>query len=211
MRHTSPPTLPPPKKHDVRPTPERQCLISGTAVATARTSKPGRHLTPPTPPQPKRTDTKPTPLIPRPTVSNAIAQEREAQKEFERNKKKQQRASETPQQREARLQKMREYNARRTSTFKLNATIQEHEAKKEYERNKKKQQRANETPQQREARLEKMRDYNARTYLTDNFTEKYKKKGTFSYTKEYNRNQKMIQRERETAQQREERLQKARE
>ena len=108
---------------------------------------------------------------------------------------------------------MREYNARRTSTFKLNATIQEHEAKKEYERNKKKQQRANETPQQREARLEKMRDYDARRNSTEDSTEKCKKKSTpaFPNTKEYDRNQKRIQRERETPEQREERLQKARE
>ena len=136
----------------------------------------------------------------------------QAQKEYERFKKQQQRASETPQQREARLQKMREYNSR----IKMNATAEEREAQKEYERDRKKQQRANETPQQREARLQKMKEYDAKITWEYNATitsdEKGKDKSTpaFSGTKEYDRTQKRIQRERETSEQREERLQKAR-
>ena len=74
--------------------------------------------------------------------ADITAQEGETHKEIERIKKQKQRASETPQQREARLQKMREYSARSHSTFKLNATAEEKQAHKEYERTKKKQQRA---------------------------------------------------------------------
>ena len=48
--------------------------------------------------------------------SNATDQEREAQREYERNKKRQQRANETLEQREDRLQKMKEYKARIHST-----------------------------------------------------------------------------------------------
>ena len=146
---------------------------------------------------------------------DTTAQEREAQKEYERIKKQKQRASETPQQREARLQKMREYSARSHSTFKLNATAEEKQAHKEYERVKKKQQRANETPQQREVRLQKMKEYEGR--ITEEYnastssTEKCKERSKYSYTKEYDMKQKRIQRERETPEQREERLQKARE
>ena len=48
--------------------------------------------------------------------SNATDQQREAQRECERNRKKQQLANETPEQRQARLQKMREYRARNNSS-----------------------------------------------------------------------------------------------
>ena len=99
--------------------------------------------------------------------------------------------------------------ARRRSSFKSNATPQEKEAQREYERNKKKQQRAIETPQQREARLQKMRDYRAEVFGS---TERGRDKSPANcYSREYDRNQKRIQRERETSQQREERLQSARE
>ena len=101
---------------------------------------------------------------------------------------------------------MREYNARK----KMNATAEEIQAQKDYEKNKKKQQRANETPQQREARLQKMKEYDAKIMGS---TRKSRDKSSmpFSLTKEYDRNQKRMQRERETPEQREERLQKARE
>ena len=146
--------------------------------------------------------------------ADITAQEGETQKEIERIKKQKQRASETPQQREARLQKMREYNARK----KMNATSEEIEAQKEYERDRKKQQRANETPQQREARLRQNKEYSARINPTADIRDKQraafarwdKTTPAFSGTKEYDRNQKRIQRERETPEQREMRLQKAR-
>ena len=48
--------------------------------------------------------------------SNATDEQREAQRVYERNKKKQQLANETPEQRQARLQKMREYRARNNSS-----------------------------------------------------------------------------------------------
>ena len=66
--------------------------------------------------------------------SNATDQQREAQREYERNRKKEQLANETPEQRQARLEKMREYKARTNPL-------------------------ARETPQQREQRLEKAREY----------------------------------------------------
>ena len=113
---------------------------------------PGRQNTPPKPPNPKRPDVRPTP--PRPEKGDATAKECEAKKEYERTKKQNQRASETPQQREARLQKMRVYTARRSSAFKDSVTAKDQAALREYEKNKKKQQRANETPQQKEARLQ---------------------------------------------------------
>ena len=85
----------------------------------------------------------------------------------------------------------------------------------EYERIKKKQQRANETPQQREVRLQKMKEYQAR--ITEEYNasisspEKCRERSKYSYTREYDMKQKRIQRERETPEQREDRLQKARE
>ena len=66
--------------------------------------------------------------------SNATDQQREAQREYERNRKKEQLANETPEQRQVRLEKMREYRARTNPI-------------------------ARETPQQREQRLEKAREY----------------------------------------------------
>ena len=107
------------------------------------------------------------------------------------------------------MQKKRDDNARRRCNFNSNATAQEKEAQREYERNKKRQQRASETPQQREVRLRKMREYKARLSTTEEGTEKTASK--FCYTSEYDRIQRKIQRERETSEQREERLLKARE
>ena len=63
---------------------------------------------------------------------NATAEEKQAHKEYERVKKKQQRANETPQQREVRLQKMREYEARITEEY--NASISSTEKCKEKSR-----------------------------------------------------------------------------
>ena len=111
--------------------------------------------------------------------------------------------------RESRLQKKRDDEAHRRATFKVNATPRDIEAQREYERNKKKKQLANETPQQREARLQRMRNYRARSSSTKGRRDK--STPAVSYTREYDRNQRRIQRERETPQQREERLQKARE
>ena len=120
------------------------------------------------------------------------------------------RADDTSGNRELGLQKKRDNSAKRRSDFKFNATDQEREAQREYERKKKKQQRQNETPEQREARLQKKRDYRAEFYGS---VERRKDKSTpaFSCTREYDRNQRRIQRERETPEQREERLRKARE
>ena len=188
-------------------------LIAGRPIP----QPPLRQNTPPKLPNPKWPDVKPTP--PRLEKDDATAKELEAKKEYERIKKKNQRACETPQQREARLQKMREYTARRSSAFKDSATAEEQAALRDYEKSKKKQQRANETPQQREACLQQNREYYAKINPIPNPRDKQraafarwdKSAPAFSGTKEYDRNQKRIQRERETPEQREERLQKARE
>ena len=111
--------------------------------------------------------------------------------------------------RESRHQKKRDDEGLRRATLKSNATPRDIEAQREYQRNKKKKQLANETPQQREARLQRMRDYRARSSSTKGRRDK--STPAVSYTREYDRNQRRIQRERETPQQREERLQKARE
>ena len=112
--------------------------------------------------------------------------------------------------RETLLQKKRDDSARRRSNFNANATDQEREAQREYERNKKRQQRANETLEQREDRLQKMKEYKARINSTEDGMNK-RVSNKFCYTREYDRIQRSIQRERETPEQREERLQKARE
>ena len=112
--------------------------------------------------------------------------------------------------RETSLQKKRDDSARRRSNFNSNATDQEREAQREYERNKKRQQRANETLEQREDRLQKMKEYKARINSTEDGMNK-RVSNKFCYTREYDRIQRSIQRERETPEQREERLQKARE
>ena len=98
--------------------------------------------------------------------------------------------------RESRLQKKRDDDASRRTTFKTNATPREIEAQREYERNKKKKQLANETPQQREARLQRMRDYRARSSSAEGRKDK-STPAVSSYTREYDRNQQRIQRERE--------------
>ena len=98
--------------------------------------------------------------------------------------------------RESRLQKKRDDEALRRATFKSNATPRDIEAQREYERNKKRKQLANETPQQREARLQRMRDYRARISSTEGRKDK-STPAVSSYTREYDRNQQRIQRERE--------------
>ena len=120
------------------------------------------------------------------------------------------RAEDTSKSRELSLQKKRDDMAKRRSDFKSNATDEQREAQREYERNRKKKQRENETPQQREARLKRMRDYRA-SNLGSTERRDDKTSPGFSYTGEYDRDQRRIQRERETPQQREDRLQKARE
>ena len=89
--------------------------------------------------------------------------EREARREYERNRKRDQRARETKEEKEARLLKRREVRAKS-----LHKEPREHNidqikgaCKLEYDRNLKRAQRANETPHNREARLEKMRQYSA--------------------------------------------------
>ena len=100
--------------------------------------------------------------------ANATDEEKEIQRELERNKKRQQLANETPEQREARLQRMRNYranyfgyNERRKDKPVVSAT-------REYDRMQKSIQRERETPEQREERLQKAREYK----------ETYKRKAT---------------------------------
>ena len=81
--------------------------------------------------------------------SNATDEQREAQRVYERNKKKHQLANETPEQRQARLQKMREYRARTNP------------AEGSTDAQKVKSIPARETPQKREERLQKAREYKA--------------------------------------------------
>ena len=88
------------------------------------------------------------------------------QKEHEAKLKKEQRAKETAAQREARLQKMKDYRAR----IKSESGIQGNPAtpadtwlanKRAHDREQKRAQRALETPEEKEARLQKARDYKA--------------------------------------------------
>ena len=65
--------------------------------------------------------------------------------EYERKQKQQHRAQETTEQRESRLQRMRDYSA----------------VRKDWDKKRMKEARANETAEQREARLQKMRDNSA--------------------------------------------------
>ena len=95
--------------------------------------------------------------------------EREARRENERNRKREQRAraaapgGETYEEKEARLLKRREERAGslHKETPGPKSDPRKGAQKLEYNRNRNKAQRANETPEAREARLEKMRQYSA--------------------------------------------------
>ena len=91
--------------------------------------------------------------------SNATPREIEAQREYERNKKKKQLASETPEQREARLQRNRDYKARIRSTEGNRIKSPAVSYTREYDRNQRRIQRERETLQQKEERLQKAREY----------------------------------------------------
>ena len=123
MRRTTPPTPPQPKRHDVRPTPERQRLTSGAVVATAGISRPqtgarrplGGTLPPSTPPQnPKRVDARPTPTR-RLTEAQRLAayraghNEEQRQERLRRDRERQaaKRAKEKEEQRQQRLDSQR--------------------------------------------------------------------------------------------------------
>ena len=117
-----------------------------------------------------------------------------SKREYERIRKQEQRLNETPEQREARLQKMRDYSAKRRGS--------------------------DETPEQREARLKKMKEYIAakredkkkqQTNDGKDALEVKKKNIPYSYTREYDKMKKREQRANETPEQRESRLQKMRE
>ena len=118
--------------------------------------------------------------------------EKQTQQEYERSRKREQRQKETSEQREIRLQKMRDYSAKRRGT--------------------------NESPEQREARLKKMREYKAARKLKEDINapggrkdKKSEKESGYCYTQEYDTALKREQRKRETSEQREVRLQKMRE
>ena len=123
----------------------------------------------------------------------------------------QRRARETSKEREVRLCKKREDSARRRSTFKTDASDKAREAQREYERNKKKEQRARESSEQREARLQKMRAYQEGKRREMGCEKKAPQIQNLHDLHKYEREQKRAQRERETAEQKEKRLQKARE
>ena len=163
----------------------------------------------------------------------------------DRMRRRSERAKETQEHREARLQKMREYGAIRRAKIRSKATNEQLEAERKYEREKKREQRARETPEQREARLQRYRDYNRNRATNplkveqpyDDSTCSDSSGLTFSTTcenkkiaqslekgsqdrpasilvqdlLEYDRERKRAQRAMETPEQREERLQKARE
>ena len=95
----------------------------------------------------KRADVKLLPHQPKQATVPWVNAQVNARLEYDRSRKRDKRAAETPEEREARLQKMRDYNASR----------------KVADKERKKKQLANETPEQREARLQRMRDYRARS------------------------------------------------
>ena len=142
----------------------------------------------------------------------------------DRTRRRSERAKETQEHREIRLQKMREYMANRRAKMESRATHEDIEAKRKYERERKKKQRARETPEQREARLQRYRDYNRnratdtlkveQSYDAQNLEKGSQDRPTSRSVQdllEYDRKRKSAQRAMETPEQREERLQKMRE
>ena len=117
---------------------------------------------------------------------------------------------ESQEEREARLQRARDYKHKVKSQEVLDA---EKDARRKYERNKKREQRARETKEEKDARLQKIREYRA-----GSFPKEQPKQAPISNTDprkgarklEYDRNQKRLQRANETPEQREARLEKMR-
>ena len=132
----------------------------------------------------------------------------EDRKHHDRCRKREQRAKETPEERESRLQSRRDYRARKVRE----ASSEERIAQREDERRRKNEQRARireaETSQERDARLQKRREYLAKFY-GEPVAEKRKQR-TADELREYERKQKRDQRARETPEERERRLQKMR-
>ena len=93
----------------------------------------------------KRADVQLLPHRPKQATVPWVNAQVNARLEYDRSRKRDKRAAETPEEREARLQKMRDYNASR----------------KVADKERKKKQLANETPEQREIRLKKVREYSA--------------------------------------------------
>ena len=116
------------------------------------------------------------------------------------------RANETQEERDARLQRMREYSASRRATQEKE-TSESRQAQKEHEAKMKREQRAKETPAQREARLQKMKDYRARI-KSESVSQG--RPAPIPDFRAYDRDQKRTQRALETPEEKEARLQKAR-
>ena len=116
---------------------------------------------------------------------------------------------ETPQEREARLQKARDYKQAAKAKKSQEVLNAEKEARREYERNRKQDQRAKETHEDKEVRLLKKRESWANSKPKGpSVSANDPRKG--AHKLEYDRMQKRAQRANETSQEREARLEKMR-
>ena len=119
------------------------------------------------------------------------------------------RANETQEEYNARLQKMREYSASHRAAQRKETSEASRQLQREKEAKRKRDQRAKETPAQKEARLQKAREYQANRFGP--VPEGGRKPKPVVDLRAYEREKQKELRERETPEQRDSRLQKARE